>query len=138
MAGCRIRIRVEAGCGIKEILKPGCGMKMQGQHWDKPHFEGAMQDRTARCEVISESQNLNIHKATRLLLLKCKFWSLCWRISDLQQCKAMYVPRGSLLGILRCVGATCTLADGMGMKVLVGAGWRHGIKNCGMCDSRSL
>ena len=91
-------------------------MKMQGQHWDKPHFEGAMQDRTARCEVISESQNLNIHKATRLLLLMCKFWSLCWRISDLQQCK-------------RCVGATCTLADGMGMKVLVGAGWDQKLRD---------
>ena len=50
-------------------------MKMQGQHWDKPHFEGAMQYRTARCEVISESQNLNIHKATRLLLLKVAYYS---------------------------------------------------------------
>ena len=67
------------GSGIKEISKPGCGIKMQGQHWDKPK-EGAMQDRTARCKMISESQNFNIHKATRLLLLKCKFWSLCSRI----------------------------------------------------------
>ena len=43
----------------------GCGMKMQGRPREKPHFEGVIQDRTATCEMISESQNIKIHKATR-------------------------------------------------------------------------
>ena len=43
----------------------GCGMKMQGRPREKPYFEGAIQDRTATCEMISESQNIKIHKSTR-------------------------------------------------------------------------
>ena len=50
----------------------------------------------------------------------------------------MYV-HSSLLEILQCAGATWRLADGIRMKVLVGAEWRDGIKNSGgMRDSRSL
>ena len=37
---------------------------------EKGPFEDAMQDRTASCEMTSESQNFKIYKATRLLLLK--------------------------------------------------------------------
>ena len=36
---------------------------------EKGPFEDAMQDRTASCEMTSESQNFKIYKATRLLLL---------------------------------------------------------------------
>ena len=95
----QIRIKVEAGCGIKEILKVGYGMKMQGLHRDKHHFEGAMGDTTATCEMISESQNFKIHKASRLFLLKYICRSLCWRVRHLQQCKAMYVGTGWRKGI---------------------------------------
>ena len=52
-----------------ETLKAGCKMKMQGQH-RRHHFEDAIQDRTATCEMISESHSFKIHEATRLLLLK--------------------------------------------------------------------
>ena len=40
-----IRVKEKAGCGITEILKAGCKMKMQGRHRDKPHFEGAIQEK---------------------------------------------------------------------------------------------
>ena len=69
-------------------------MKIQGRHRDKPHFEGAMRNTTATCEMVSESQNFKIHKATPLFLLKYICWSLCWRVSHLQQSKAMYVGAG--------------------------------------------
>ena len=38
-------MKVKAGCRITEILKAGCKMKMQGRHRDKPHFEGAIQEK---------------------------------------------------------------------------------------------
>ena len=61
---------MEVGCGMTENSIAGCEMKMEGRHRDKPHFEGAVRDRTATCEMISESHSFKIQKATRLLLLK--------------------------------------------------------------------
>ena len=42
------------------------GSEMCIRDRDKPHFEGAMGDTTSTCEMISESQNFKIHKASRL------------------------------------------------------------------------
>ena len=57
---------------------------MGGRRGDRRHFEGAIRDRTATYEMISESQNFKIYEGT---LSKC--WSLSSRVNHLQQCKAM-------------------------------------------------
>ena len=43
---------------------------MGGRRGDRRHFEGAIRDRTATYEMISESQNFKIYEGTRLRLLK--------------------------------------------------------------------
>ena len=55
---------------MKIKIEVGCGMKKQGRHRDKPHFEGAIRDMKATCEMISEPQNFKMYKGTRLLLLE--------------------------------------------------------------------
>ena len=61
---------MEVGCGMTENSMARCGMKMRGRHRDKPHFEDGMRDRTATCEMRSESHSFKIHEPTRLLLLR--------------------------------------------------------------------
>ena len=53
LAGCGMRLKIEAGCGKREILKAGCGMKTERRDWDILRFLGGIRDRTGICEIIS-------------------------------------------------------------------------------------
>ena len=63
----RDKLKIEAGCGIMKIFETKCGMKLQRRDRDKLHFEGGIQDKTATCGIVSESQNLKIQEGTTLL-----------------------------------------------------------------------
>ena len=53
LAGCGMRLKIEAGCGIREILKAGYGMKTEQRDRDMLRFIGGIRDRTRKCEIIS-------------------------------------------------------------------------------------
>ena len=53
LAGCGMRLKIEAGCGIREILKAGCGIKTERRDRDMLCFVGGIRDRMGICEIIS-------------------------------------------------------------------------------------
>ena len=53
LAGCGMRLKIEAGCGIREILKAGCRMKTERQDRDMLCFVGGLRDRLGICKIIS-------------------------------------------------------------------------------------
>ena len=53
LAGCGMRLKIEAGCGIREIVKAGCGMKTERRDRDMLCFVGGIRDRTGICEIIT-------------------------------------------------------------------------------------
>ena len=52
LAGCGMRVKMEAGCGMTEILIAGCGMKIGRRDRDKLRFVSGIGDWTSIGRII--------------------------------------------------------------------------------------
>ena len=57
LAGCGIKLKIEAGRGIMKIFVTGCEMKLEQLDRDKLHFQGGIRDKTGDFECVIEPKN---------------------------------------------------------------------------------
>lgn len=85
LAGCGIRLKIEARFGIIKISEIGCGMILQRRDRDKLHFEGGIWDKTTICGIVNQLHT-SVFTKEGLYFCSVKPWYLS--LIEFQQCKA--------------------------------------------------